>query len=349
MDGCRRKRVRPAACSRVEARRQCSARHLAVHHVVRLFRARSTHLFVGCPARDARVSAVTGKSGVERHAAVNEQRRAGDVIAFIGDEPQRGVIDIFALADASVWNQRGQTLKRFGVSHAARLIGVGSRQARCRSREFCAARPPARAISPSSECAFRRRIVHMSGPRNRFVDELMRMILPAALECERGPRRRNSRTARLCREKLAREVGIENALPFIERHVDKRVCPSAPRNSRRRYRPFRNGRGMHQKAHPPVQRPTHPLLQQCAAPPQSRSLRRALRQILHSSGSSGQSKRPHSRAPLQHQNRSPNLRSKHCDLTGELSAGRFCMMDSCGCNVAPATYGTQRVVRAGGL
>src|SRR5277367_5110994 len=52
------------------------------------------------------------KAGIERHAAVDEQRRAGDIIRFIRRQPNSGPSHVFGFADALVRDK----LHQLGVS-----------------------------------------------------------------------------------------------------------------------------------------------------------------------------------------------------------------------------------------
>src|SRR5262249_38955506 len=52
--------------------------------------------------------------GVKRHAAIDEQGCALDVIGFIARKPNRGAADLLRLADALIWNQFQQFIVMLG-------------------------------------------------------------------------------------------------------------------------------------------------------------------------------------------------------------------------------------------
>src|SRR5215471_3595825 len=53
-------------------------------------------------------SSAFGKTGIEGHAAVDEQRRADDIIGIVGSEPHDRPRDILGLANPLVWHQGHQ-------------------------------------------------------------------------------------------------------------------------------------------------------------------------------------------------------------------------------------------------
>src|SRR3954453_8355834 len=58
------------------------------------------------------MSAPGGEFGVQRHAAIDEQRDAVDVIAVVGGQPDRGAGDVVGFADPLVGHQPHQRLVR---------------------------------------------------------------------------------------------------------------------------------------------------------------------------------------------------------------------------------------------
>src|SRR6266516_5711876 len=56
------------------------------------------------------------KSGVERHAAIDENRRTVDVVGIVGSQPHRGAPDVVGFANALVRNQLHQLPIRFGCA-----------------------------------------------------------------------------------------------------------------------------------------------------------------------------------------------------------------------------------------
>src|SRR3954467_7111387 len=59
------------------------------------------------------MSAPGGEFGVQRHAAIDEQRDAVDVIAVVGSPPDRGAGDVVGFADPLVRHQPHQRLVCF--------------------------------------------------------------------------------------------------------------------------------------------------------------------------------------------------------------------------------------------
>src|SRR5215211_7463250 len=57
--------------------------------------------------RDGRVqtSAAFAERGIERHASVDEEGRAGDVVALVRGEPDRRLGDVLGVADAAVGDE----------------------------------------------------------------------------------------------------------------------------------------------------------------------------------------------------------------------------------------------------
>src|SRR6516162_4946645 len=61
-------------------------------------------------ARTSHISAPRGEAGVERHAAIDEQGDAVDIVAVVGGEPHCGTGDVFGLADALIRHEPHQGL-----------------------------------------------------------------------------------------------------------------------------------------------------------------------------------------------------------------------------------------------
>src|SRR5712691_12728189 len=75
-------------------------------------------------ARAASISAPRREFGVERHAPVDKQGNAVDVVAGVGGKPDGGTGDVFGLADALVGHQPHQRL--IGLRRRPR-VGVDRR------------------------------------------------------------------------------------------------------------------------------------------------------------------------------------------------------------------------------
>src|SRR5215472_10511468 len=76
-----------------------------------------------------RLSSVVAEGGIERHAAIDENRRAGDVVAFIRGKPCRNLGHVLGLADAAIGDEGQKPLAGFrrlpGGGVDARADGAG--------------------------------------------------------------------------------------------------------------------------------------------------------------------------------------------------------------------------------
>src|SRR6516162_3172198 len=117
-------------------------------------------------ARTSLISAPRGESGVERHAAIDEQSDPVDIVAVVGGQPNRSAGDVFGLADALVWHEPHQRL----VSLRRRPRGGVDRRAggaRCEAVDPDAARRQLLGdrLHQHHDPALRGGVIGVSGPR----------------------------------------------------------------------------------------------------------------------------------------------------------------------------------------
>src|SRR5206468_2110970 len=161
------------------------------------------------------------KSGVERHAAIDENRRTVDVVGIVGSQPHRGAPDVVGFANALVRNQLHQLPIRFGcapglhVDRRADGAGGDAVDADAMRRDLLGD-----ALHHQHHASFTGRVVHVAGPGNHFVhgthaDDLAGgagnfLADAATFEFADGFSRA---------QELASEIYVQDELPVRERHV----------------------------------------------------------------------------------------------------------------------------------
>ena len=146
----------------------------------------------------ARLTSAAGReAGIERHAAVDEHRRAGHVIGMVRAEPDRGLGDVVRLPDPL-------------VGHESHEIAIGLRRVPGRRVDRRADRARTDPVDADAmrcellghglhekfDAALRGRIVHVPGPGYDLMDGTHADHLPAAHDTAAStPRRTNSRAA----------------------------------------------------------------------------------------------------------------------------------------------------------
>src|SRR5207248_6414740 len=111
------------------------------------------------------------EAGIKRHAAVHEERRSLDVIRLIARQPYGGTPDLFRFTDAFVRNQ----LEQLGVM-LSRVPGLHVDRCADRTRRDGVHTNPewrdflSYAFHHQHHAAFRGRVIHVTRPRNHFMD-----------------------------------------------------------------------------------------------------------------------------------------------------------------------------------
>src|SRR5215831_11900057 len=131
----------------------------------------SRRLFNACEVMDALcLSAVLRESRVERHAAIDEQRGAIDVVGIVGSEPDRRARNVDRLADSLVWNERHQlVIGFFGLPGCGIDWRPDGPRGDAVDANATRSKLLGEAFHQQHDAAFRCRVVCVPGPWNDFV------------------------------------------------------------------------------------------------------------------------------------------------------------------------------------
>src|SRR5262249_13992979 len=181
----------------------------------------SRRLFNACEVMDALcLSAVLRESRVERHAAIDEQRGAIDVVGIVGSEPDRRTRNVDGLADSLVRNERHQLVIGFfglpgcGIDWCPNGPGRDAVDANATRGKLLG-----EAFHQQHDAAFRCRVIGVSSPRNELVHRAHEYDLAGRARSLRDDVALQKVAYGLASaQELARQVDADDRVPLRKSH-----------------------------------------------------------------------------------------------------------------------------------